>query len=454
MLDLDAAIIPFGSADKYLLTMIYSWMKTPSESDPNIPMAIGDTATFEAFIRKNKRDKMIVCGSRRIYQEWYQYYLGMQNSGNKGRAYIDILFGLMCEFNIGNNEEQYDQLQDVAEQILAAFFDPRNSISFAKEGDFVYENVPFFQATGNLVFTQIIETYILSCLNHGIGVASKAYELRNAAPNLMITEGGARRTDPNAAYWAAYASNIGMHGKLFATSHMGAAYDFGIPCKGTMAHSFVSSFKTEFQAFEAYMNAHGEENTILLVDTYDVYHCIDSIAEEIRNQSPIGKRFEKVMGIRLDSGNIIEQIFHAKQCLPPNIKIFASNGFNTDTLREFTAKNIPIDGVIVGEQLTQYADSPVTGAVYKLVEINGVGKAKKAEGKVSYPFGKAISFRVDHEGTLHVDMRKKDNVMCEYLVPVKNKRLRILDNTSWQYMFTEDPIFKFDKVQVNFVEPA
>lgn len=401
----DQVLKPIINADLYLLTMSLAWANEGREKEQ---------AVFEGFIRKSKREQMISCGDYRLLTTFYSLYkrvLDSEHLSNRTKKYLySFLNSTLSSKGIKFNNKQ---LFDICE----AFIDPVNKIYTLPDGAFIYPNVPFVQVTGNLVFCQIMETYILSCFNHGIGVASKAYELRQADPNIPIMEGGARRTDPDAAIWASYAAKIGI-GEGFSTSLVGASNKFGIISSGTMAHSFVMSFDEEEDAFKAYIEQFGPENTICLIDTYDPYKAIDKVIHLCHELNVC------VKGIRLDSGDIFAQANDFRKKLDSaglkECKIFASNGLDTHNVK--VMKNHPIDGILIGERLTQVADQPVTGAVYKLVEINGKGVSKKAEGKVSYPYRKSLYLNPKNKNELILGRMNEENKNLTLLGESSEKR--------------------------------
>ena len=149
----------------------------------------------------------------------------------------------------------------------------------------------------------------------------------------------------------------------------------------------TKAVEPEYESFRTFVEAYGPEKSILLVDTYDVYACANTVIR-------ICEEFGPVKGIRLDSGDVMTQAHFYRRRLDNvglcDVKIFASNGFDTATLRQIHDEDVPIDGVLVGERLLCVADAPVTGFVYKMVEMGGVPTGKFAEGKVAYPFEKNV----------------------------------------------------------------
>ena len=235
-------------------------------------------------------------------------------------------------------------------------------------------------------------------MNHGIGVASKAFVISDAAGKMPVIEGGMRRTDPEASVWASWSARVGG---VSSTSNVAAGLRFNIPTKGTMAHAFVMSYyeqagkssESELDAFSAYISRYTLEKSVLLVDTYDTLGS--GVPNAIKAGGP------GLMGIRLDSGDLVELAFEARKMLDDAgmqcTQIFASSGLDEHSIAEIRKSDAPIDGVLVGERLTQVSDLPVTGVVYKIVEEGHSPRCKHAENKPSYPFRKQVAICNDKE---------------------------------------------------------
>ena len=169
-----------------------------------------------------------------------------------------------------------------------------------KEGTPVFPNEPLIRVKAKNIEAQLIETALLLCVNHQTLIATKARRIVKAAQGRAIMEFGARRAHnfDSAIYGARAAYIGGVVGS--ATTYAGKQFE--IPVLGTMAHSFVQSFDSEYEAFKAYAQIY-PDNCVLLVDTYDtlksgVPHAIRVVEEVL---APMGKRLK---GIRLDSGDI------------------------------------------------------------------------------------------------------------------------------------------------------
>ena len=182
-------------------------------------------------------------------------------------------------------------------------------------------------------------------------------------------EFGARRAQGyDAAYFGARASYIGG---CSSTSCVMAARDFGIPASGTMAHSWVQMFPTEYDAFKKYAEMY-PDNCVLLVDTYNVLrHGVpDAIKVFDEVLKPMGKRPK---GVRIDSGDIAYLSKKARQMLDaagyPDCTVCASNSLDEYIVRDLILQGARVDSFGIGENMITAKSDPVFGGVYKLAAV-------------------------------------------------------------------------------------
>ena len=175
----------------------------------------------------------------------------------------------------------------------------KGTIEAVAEGTIVYPGTPLLTVTAPLIDAQMIETMILLTINHESLIATKTNRICRAAAGAAIMEFGARRAQgPDAAVYGARAAYIGGAG---ATATTIADEMFGIPAVGTMAHSWVQFFPTEYEAFKAYAEVYPDSCT-LLIDTYDIMDGVENairVAKDVLE--PMGKRLK---GVRIDSGDL------------------------------------------------------------------------------------------------------------------------------------------------------
>lgn len=277
------------------------------------------------------------------------------------------------------------------------------TIYSVKEGTPVFPYEPLITVKAKLIEAQLIETFLLVTINHQSLIATKASRIVQEAKGRPIMEFGARRAQGyDGANYGARAAYIGG---VVGTATVMAGKEFDIPVLGTMAHSFVQSFDSEFEAFKAYATIY-PDNCVLLVDTYDtlksgVPNAI-KVAEEVLK--PMGKRLK---GIRLDSGDISYLTKKARMMLDvaglTDCKITVSNSLDEYLIRSILEQGAQIDSFGVGENLIVSRSSPVFGGVYKLaaVEKNGeiIPKIKISENveKITNPGYKKVYRIIEKE---------------------------------------------------------
>ncbi len=264
------------------------------------------------------------------------------------------------------------------------FFDYLKNFKFTgtiyaiPEGTPVFPYEPLITVKAKLIEAQLIETFLLVTVNHQSLIATKTHRVVQEAKGRPIMEFGARRAQGyDGAHYGARAAYIGGAAGSAAVS---AGVEFGIPVLGTMAHSFVQSYDSEYEAFESYARTYPDACT-LLVDTYDTLKSGVPNAIKVAHEvlEPMGKRLS---GIRLDSGDITYLTKKVRKMLDAegltDCKITVSNSLDEYLIRSILEQGAPIDSFGVGENMIVSKSSPVFGGVYKLVAIekNGVIEPK------------------------------------------------------------------------------
>lgn len=265
-----------------------------------------------------------------------------------------------------------------------------------KEGTVIFPKEPIMIVRANAIEAQFLETFVLSALNHNSLIATKANRIVRASNKHAISEFGARRAHgPLAATYGARAAYIGG---CVGTSNVLTDYLFGVPATGTMAHSWVQMFDSEYVAFKKYCEIYPDD-VVLLVDTFDILHSGVPNAIKAFNEvlKPLGKRPK---GIRIDSGDIAYYSRKAREMLDKagyeDCKIVASNSLDEYIIRDLFFQDAKVDSFGVGERLITSKNSPVFDGVYKLaaVEKNGViiPKIKISENveKITNPHFKEV----------------------------------------------------------------
>jgi nicotinate phosphoribosyltransferase len=253
----------------------------------------------------------------------------------------------------------------------------RSMVTAPPEGTVVFANEPLLTVEGTLAEAQFVETALLNIINFQTLVATKAARINHAAAGATVIEFGLRRAHgPDGGLSCARAACVGG---VCNTSNVQAGMVYGLPVRGTHAHSWVQAFPDELTAFRAYGDAF-PDSTILLVDTYDtlksgVPNAI-SVARELR------ARGHELRGIRLDSGDLAFLSRESRRMFDeagfPAVKIVASNEldeFVIDSIRDEGGK---VDIYGVGTKLATCSGpgGGALGGVYKLVEVDGLPKLK------------------------------------------------------------------------------
>ncbi|WP_054952409.1 nicotinate phosphoribosyltransferase [Flaviflexus massiliensis] len=249
------------------------------------------------------------------------------------------------------------------------------------EGEVFFPHSPIMTVTGTFAEAVVLETLILSILNHDSAVAAAASRMTIAAHGRPCLEMGARRTHERAAVSAARAAAVGG---FTGTSVLEAGRAYGIPTIGTAAHSFTLVHDTEEEAFEAQISSMGP-GTTLLVDTYDVTRGVERAVAAAR------KAGGELGAVRLDSGDLVAQAITVRRQLDQlgatSTKITVTSDLNEYAIAALGAA--PVDSYGVGTKLVTGSGFPTAELVYKLVareDASGTMKevAKKSSQKASH----------------------------------------------------------------------
>lgn len=232
------------------------------------------------------------------------------------------------------------------------------------EGTVVFPNEPLVRVTGSILQAQLLETILLTLVNFPTLVATKAARVCHAAEGQPVLEFGLRRAQ--GVDGALTASRAAYLGGCASTSNVLAGRMFGIPVKGTHAHSWVISFDSEDEAFEAYARVQ-PNNCTLLVDTFDTLAGVRAAAE---TGLAMRERGARLAAIRLDSGDLAYLSAEARSILDkaglPDTKVLVSNDLNETIIESIRQQGGKIDMWGVGTQLVTAYDQPSLGGVYKL----------------------------------------------------------------------------------------
>lgn len=391
--------------DFYQLTMSMGYSK--KNMDKNL-------VVFDLFFRKNP------------FGGSYAIFSGLEQ-----------VINFIKNLEITNNDIEYLESQGFDKRWLESIkgiIKFKGDIFAVPEGTVVFPNEPIIRVKAPRGQAQLIETTLLNIINHQTLIATKANRIVRAAQNDPVLEFGTRRAQgPDAALYGARAAIIGG---CVATSNVLAGKKFGIPIKGTHAHSWVMSFDSELEAFRAYADVFPQGCT-LLVDTYDTLKS--GIPNAIKVFKEVREKYENNelnikpnFGIRLDSGDLAYLSKEARKMLddagfgqltemesvnPYYAKIVASNDLDEDTISSLKIQGAEIDIWGVGTKLITSYNQPALGGVYKLaaeIKNNGdvIPKIKLSDNviKITNPSIKKIIRVYDKStGKIKGDLLTLDN---------------------------------------------
>ncbi|WP_026950165.1 nicotinate phosphoribosyltransferase [Algoriphagus mannitolivorans] len=254
-------------------------------------------------------------------------------------------------------------------------------IDAVEEGTVVFPNAPLVRVKGPLIQCQLLETPLLNIINFQTLIATKAARINLAAQGEPVLEFGLRRAQ--GIDGALAASRAAYIGGCASTSNVMAGKLFGIPVAGTHAHSWIMSFETELEAFEAYAEAFPDQ-CVFLVDTYDT---LNGVRNAIKVGEILRSKGKEMLGIRIDSGDLAYFSTQARQMLDeagfPDAKIVASNDLDEHIIASLKSQDAEINVWGVGTKLVTAYDQPALGAVYKLSAIKNSEGAWEPKVKVS-----------------------------------------------------------------------
>ncbi|MFB4292695.1 nicotinate phosphoribosyltransferase [Nonomuraea sp. ATR24] len=287
-----------------------------------------------------------------------------------------------------------------------------------REGDLYFPASPIMVVEGTFAEAVLLETVILSVLNHDCAIASAASRMSVAAGKRPLIEMGSRRTHERAAVAAARAAYLAG---FASTSNLMAGHVYGVPTAGTAAHAFTLLHDSERQAFETQIASLGPETT-LLVDTYDV-------AEAVRTAVELAG--PKLGAVRIDSGDLAAAAQEVREQLDA-LGAFDTRILVTSDLDEYAIAALaaaPVDGYGVGTSLVTGSGVPTAALVYKLVaRETATGKlepvAKRSVGKPSRGGRKEAYRLLDDTGHYETELVTTSGLVPEGGIPLMHELVR------------------------------
>ncbi|MBC5774204.1 nicotinate phosphoribosyltransferase [Pontibacter sp. KCTC 32443] len=282
-------------------------------------------------------------------------------------------------------------------------FSFNGTVHSMREGEIVFPQEPIVRVEGNIVEAQLVETVLLNYLNFQSLVATKAARIKLVARGAALSEFGLRRAQ---GIGSMFASRAALTGGFTSTSNVLAASIYGVPAVGTMAHAYIQSYDDELEAFRSFAKVN-PEGCVLLVDTYD------TLKSGVPNAITVGKEMEKeghkLMGIRLDSGDLAYLSKQARQMLDAAglnyVKIVASNQLDELIIKSLFEQGAPIDIFGVGTNLATGKPDAALDGVYKLSMADGEPRLKLSENikKTTLPGLKQVYRYHDDAGNFVAD---------------------------------------------------
>jgi len=269
------------------------------------------------------------------------------------------------------------------------------------EGRLFFADEPVLEVTAPMIEAQLVETYLINQVHLQSMIATKAARCVHAAQGRAVIDFALRRTQgADAGMKVARSSYLAG---CVATSNVLAGKEYGLPVSGTMAHSFVSSFPSELEAFRAFARSF-PDRCVLLIDTYDTIrgaHLAVQVAKEME------ARGQRLQGVRIDSGDLLALSREVRRILDEAglgyVLIVGSGGLDEYDLAELSAQGAPFASYGVGTRMGVSADAPWLDMAYKLVHYAGEPIMKLSPGKASLPGAKQV-YRFRAGGRLDRDV--------------------------------------------------
>jgi nicotinate phosphoribosyltransferase len=376
--------------DLYELTMAASYFEN----------AMADPATFSLFIRKYPPDRAYFVAAG--LEDFLEYVANFRFS-ESDLAYLDTT-GMFS----------HDFLHYLKNVLFTG------TIRALPEGEIFFKDEPILEVTAPIIEAQILETFAINTINLQSMIAIKASRCLHAAGGRGLVDFSLRRTHGiDAGLKVARSSYIAG---FVATSNVLAGKVYGIPISGTMAHSYISSFGDEIEAFRAFARSFPQK-TVLLIDTYDTVSGARKAAVVGQEMAKEGGR---LLGVRLDSGDMTQLSQKVRNVLDEagleDTEIFASSSFDEYKIARTIKDGARIDAFGVGTRMGVSADAPYFDIAYKLVQYGERPIMKWSPGKVNLPGNKQVFRKTDRQGRFLEDIiGTRDETVegaCPLLEPV------------------------------------
>lgn len=364
--------------DLYELTMLAGYLDQGMHERP---------AVFDLFFRTNP------------YQGGYAVFAGLDTA----LQYLEELRFTAADL------EYLDGLKLFSPDFLSYLesFRFRGRVTAPPEGSVVFAREPLLTVEGGLAEAQFVETALLNVINFQTLVASKGARINHAAGGAQVMEFGLRRAQgPDGGLSVARAAYIGG---VRGTSNVQAGQVYGIPVKGTHAHSWIMAFPDELTAFRRYAEVF-PRGCILLIDTYDTLKS--GLPNALTVAAELHERGHELFGVRIDSGDLAYLSREVRKAFDeagfPKVKVVASNELDEHVIESIRAEGGRVDIYGVGTRLATCAGEGggALGGVYKLVQVDHSPKLKLTSdvSKATLPDHKTVLRVVDRQGNFVQDV--------------------------------------------------
>ena len=341
-----------------------------------------DTATFSLYLRDIRATRNFFVAA------------GLEDTLNE-----------LADFHFSKEELKYLKSTGLFNEDFLSYLSElrfSGNIHALPEGTIFFPTEPILEVTAPIIEAQLLETFLLNTIGFQTLIASKAARCVHAAAGRALIDFSLRRTQGRDAGLKVARSTF-ISG-FAATSNVLAGKIYGIPISGTMAHSYVSAFENERDAFFAYFDTF-PDNSIFLIDTYDTL-------EGAKNAAVVAKEMKQkghaLVGVRLDSGNMAALSREVRTILDDSglfdVQIFASSGFDEFKIEKVLAQGAEIDAFGVGTKVGVSADAPFIDVVYKMVRFKGQNKRKLSPGKITLAGAKQVFRKTDPSGRYREDI--------------------------------------------------
>jgi nicotinate phosphoribosyltransferase len=354
----DAALF----TDLYQLTMAASYLRE----------GMRGPATFSLFVRQLPRERSFLVA-----------------------AGLEEVLNFLRDFRFSDDALSYLDSLDLFDPVFLEFLRRLRFTGLVRavpEGTVVFQNEPLLEITAPIIEAQLVETAVLNLVHFQTLLASKAVRCVLAARGRPVVEFGLRRTHGidagMKAARCAFIAGASMSSNVLAGLH------YGIPPSGTMAHSYVSAFPREIDAFRAFPRSFPARTTLLL-DTYDT---LTAARKAILVAKEMETKGQRLAGVRLDSGDLVALSKQVRHVLDDAglayVKIFVSGGLDERGIERYLTDGAPIDAFGVGTRMDVSADQPYLDMAYKLVEYDGRPVLKSSAGKGTWAAQKQVYRRL------------------------------------------------------------